>query len=231
MTTTHVIPVNVRAVSWCLLTTALILTLLHVIAMLVWYLDLLPLDDWLYISFFDLDEEESIGTWFSTLLLFMAGLLSLLQARFLQGSGDRWGLCWQLLGIGFFILSLDEVAGFHEFVNTIAEETHWTTYGIALALVVGVLFLPFLMALPVRTRMLLLLSGAVYLGGAIGVERATIWHEVNDELDTLAYNLTTALEEFMEMAGVIMYIAIVLSQMTRGGTVQVIEARIGSGQS
>ena len=43
---------------------AAILTVAHIVAVVVWYRDLLPIDDWLYISFFDLDEEESIGNRF-----------------------------------------------------------------------------------------------------------------------------------------------------------------------
>ena len=179
--------------------------------MFAWYKDLLPIDDWLYISFFDLDEEESLGTWFGAIILLFAGLLTLFQARYCTTRSGRWHFCWWLLGIGFCLLSLDEVAGFHEFLNTVVEDTHWTTFGMLLVLAMGFVFLPFVLTLPSPTRVLFLVSGVVYVGGAIGVEWATIWYEDNDQLETLAYNLWNALEEFMEMAGVILYIYALLA--------------------
>jgi len=194
---------------------ALALTAAHVMAMLVWYQDLLPIDDWLYISFFDLDEEESLGTWYSSLILLFAGLLSLLQARLSAAKKRSWVFCWYALGYGFMLLSLDEVAGFHEFVNTVVEDTHWTTFGLVLVGIVGLFFLPFLAALPPGTRWLFLLAGLIFVGGAVGVERATISYETNDQLDTLGYNLTTALEEFMEMSGVILYIYALLARIVQ----------------
>jgi hypothetical protein len=210
-----------------LLWIAIGLTLAHVISMFGWYKDLLPIDDWLYISFFDLDEEESLGTWFSTIILLIAGLLSMFQARYCITRIGRWHFCWWLLGIGFCILSLDEVAGFHEFVNTVVEDTHWTTFGAMLVVTLGFVFLPFLMSLPTRTRVLLLVSGAVYVGGAIGVEWATIWYEDNDQLETLTYNLWNALEEFMEMAGVILYIYALLAHITGDRKEAVLKLRFG----
>jgi hypothetical protein len=202
-----------------LLCLAVGLTVLHVFCMIAWYEDLFPIDDWLYISFFDLDEEESLGTWFSALILFFAGLLSLFQARYPGAKVNRWHPCWWMLGIGFCVLSLDEVAGFHEFVNTVVEDTHWTIFGAVLVAVMGLVFLPFTVALPARTRTLFIIAGAIYVGGAVGVEWATIWHEDNDQLDTLGYNLWTAVEEFMEMAGIILYIHALLAYVagTRAG--------------
>lgn len=205
------IRVSSQASAKFLLWIALGLTIAHVICMLGWYRGLFPVQDYLYISFFDLDEEESLGTWFSALILFLAGVLSLFHGRYCLGSRNRWHFCWWLLGIGFCLLSLDEVAGFHEFVNTVVEDTHWTTYGVMLVLVTGVALLPFILLLPSTTRLLFLLAGVIYVGGAIGVEWGTMWYEENDQLNTLGYNLWNALEEFLEMAGVILYLYALLA--------------------
>lgn len=193
------------------------LVALHVAAMLAWYLDWLPLDDWLYYSFFDLDEEESLGTWFSALLLLLAAVLSWLQGRLDTGL-RRW---WWLLAAGFSLLSLDEVAGFHEFVNTVVEDTHWTTFGAAIGLLVGLSFIPFLLKLPSRTRWLCIVGGVLYLGGAVGVERGTLWYEEQDLLDTLEYNLWNALEEGLEMGGIVVYVFALLERVAG------VRARIG----
>ena len=208
--------VSARRVGLFLFWIAAGLVLAHIVSVVVWYRDLLPIEEWLYISFFDLDEEESLGTWFSALILFGAGQLALLQSRYAKHQAQGWYWCWLLLAIGFHILSLDEVAGFHEFVNTIVENTHWTTFGAIIVLVVAAAYLPFLLALPARTRWLFVLSGAIYVGGAVGVEWATLWYEENDQLNTLAYNLWNALEEGMEMGGVVLFIYALLDFIAKG---------------
>ena len=223
----QLVSINANHVGRLLLWVAIGLTLAHVAVMLIWYKELLPIDDWVTISFFDLDEEESFGTWFSTIILLAAGLLTLFHAKYCHNILKRWHFCWWLLGIGFFVLSADEVVAFHEFVNTIVEDTHWTTFGALLVVVLGFLFLPFLVALPLQTRVLFLVSGFIYVGGAIGVEWATIWYEENDLLDTLAYNLWNALEEFLEMAGVILYINAMLIHIAANRKEAVIQLQFG----
>ena len=216
----QLVSIEAHRVGRFLLWIAIGLTLAHVICMIGWYKDMFPIDDYLYISFFDLDEEESLGTWFSALILFFAGALTLFQAGYPLNKLKRWHFCWWFLGIGFCVLSIDEVAGFHEFVNTVVEDTHWTTFGAILVMAIGLAFLPFMLKLPKRTMILFLVAGFIYVGGAVGVEYATIWYEENSQLNTLAYNLWNALEEFMEMAGVILYIYALLGfiENHRGGS-------------
>lgn len=227
MDASNEIRITARKTGLILLLIAIALTGAHVVAMVIWFRDLLPIEEWLYFSFFDLDEEESIGTWYSALILFGAGRLALLQSRYARSGSQGWYSWWLLMAIGFHLLSLDEVAGFHEFVNTMVEDTHWTTYGAAIALVVAVAYLPFLWSLPVRTRWLFVISGCIYIGGAVGVEWATIWYEDNDQLNTLAYNLWTAVEEFMEMAGVVLFIYALLGHIAANPKTTFIKYRFG----
>ena len=214
------ITISAHKLTISLLLVALGLTAAHIIVMFIWYLDLLPINDWTYLAFFDLDEEESIGTWFSALILFTAAQLSLLNAYYAHGNPEARCLGWLFLAIGFTLLSLDEIAGFHEFVNTVVEDTHWTTFGLIIVVITGLVYLPFLWSLPIHIRCLLIVSGIIYIGGAVGVERATIWYEDNDQLDTLAYNLWNALEELMEMSGVILYIYTLLNYVAENVATQ-----------
>lgn len=54
-------------------------------------------------------------------------------------------------------------------------------------MIIGLASLPFLARLPSRTGNLFVIAGAIYVGGALGVERATDWYDVNDLMNTLAY--------------------------------------------
>jgi hypothetical protein len=61
------------------------------------------------------------------------------------------------------------------------------------------------------------IGGALYLSGAVGVEIATEGYLHRDELNTLEYNLTTALEEWLEMVGVIVFLYAVMNDLARSG--------------
>ena len=117
---------------------------------------------------------------------------------------------WKLLAMGFFLLSLDEVAGLHESFNTVTDVT-WAIPGGILALVVGLMFFPFMWSLLSGTRNAFFLAGCTYVGGAIGVEIVG----APMDADTMLYNLTTVAEKGMEMAGVILFLAAMLQYMAR----------------
>lgn len=173
------------------------------------------------LSVFDLDEEESFGTWFSSGILAVAAVLALHQARVLRSQGPRWDRWWLVLGVGFFLLSVDEVVGIHEYVNTLMEDTPWTVFGFGIFALVGLSYLPFLWHYRWRTALLFLLAGAIYGGGAVGVE-----HFTDSDVSSLHYNMWTALEEGLEMAGAILFIYGLLDH-TRGTPERVVRVEVG----
>lgn len=174
-----------------------------------------------HLAIFDLDEEESFGTWFSSGILLVAAALLLHQARVLRIQGETWHRWWLVLGIGFCVLSMDEVVGMHEYVNTLLEDTPWTVFGFWIFALVALAYLPFLWHHRWRTTALFLLAGLVYGGGAVGVE-----HFTDSQVNSLHYNMWTALEEGMEMTGVILFIYAILDHM-RGVADRVVRIEVG----
>jgi hypothetical protein len=64
------------------------------------------------------------------------------------------------------------------------------------------------------------------------LERATDWYETARLLNTLKYNLLTALEEAMEMGGVILFLYALLGHMAGEGNPSVdVEVDIARGGS
>ena len=182
------------------------LVAIHVILNLVHYLYTdLP---WLARQIFDVDEEDSFPTWFSAMLLLLTSVSLWVNARTLQSSDSSLVERWYLLSVGFLLLSIDEIAGMHETLNSIdmMGDMSWTIPGAIVAGLAGFYFVPFLLKLPRPLAIRFVLAGAVYLGGALGVEVLTDPYLENDELNTLAYNLWTALEESMEIAGVLIFL-------------------------
>lgn len=155
---------------------------------------------WLLRELFDVDEEESVPTWFSSGLLLLTAVVLFLIAHLSQQCKDRYAIYWLGLGlgIGFAFMSADEIAGFHETLNSITE-TSWAVPGLILALLIGVFYLKFLSSLPAPVVVRFMMSGAIFVGGAIGIELATEPYLYEDALDTLSYNLWTPVEEGMEM--------------------------------
>ena len=76
-------------------------------------------------------------------------------------------------------------------------------------IVVGLAFVPFLLSLQRRVAVLFMLSGLLYVSGAIGVE---LLSEDMDE-ESFAYGLATALEEGLEMMGALMFLSVSLGEM------------------
>jgi hypothetical protein len=181
-------------VSRILLPWALALLSAHMLIMMYHYwMDDVP---WLVRQLIDLDEENNLPTWFSSfLMLNVAGLLFLVRK-----STDAWRGHWTVLATGFFLMSVDEVAGVHETLNT-ATDTLWVWPALVLVVALGLWFLPFLRALPRATMVLFILAGLVFIGGSIGMEI------VGDPMDadTLVYSMTVLVEESMEMMGVLIF--------------------------
>ena len=150
---------------------------------------------------FDVDEENNLPAWFSEFILLVATFLLWLCAR-KQGSEQApMADHWYGLTLGFLLLALDEVAGIHETINSLID-MNWAIPGGIVAGVMGVAFIPFVRRLPPRTALLFVVAGVLYVGGAVGME---LVGEPMDS-DTLQYNLTTVVEEGLEMGGVIFFI-------------------------
>jgi hypothetical protein len=122
----------------------------------------------------------------------------------------------------FAILSIDEIAGFHEIIiDPLNNSFHFTGYWRfswvipALIFVFGlsVYYLKFLKSLSSKYRNGFILSGFIYVLGAIGIEMISAKLFINDEASAkdLLYNLVITLEESLEMLGVMIFITVLLS--------------------
>lgn len=210
----HLHRIPKQALKLCIIILSL-LVISHILAVSYWYSDLSTSEDWYYLSLFDLDEEESIGTWFNCISLLIAGQVLILITWLKHKSKDKHYWSWLGLSLGFVVLSIDEIAGFHELVNTIVTIIHWTYIGLFIVITLAILYSKFLWSLPKRTRFLFIISGSIFIGGAIIVEWSTIHYETNDQLDTLAYSLWNTLEEGMEILGVNLFIYALLDYIIK----------------
>jgi hypothetical protein len=136
-------------------------------------------------NIFDLGLEESIPTAFASMNLLIASILAFCLFRRDKSLGKSKAIYWLILSLFFLAMATDEVAGFHERVSKLREYTGilipvastyaWLPYGAALAAILFLTFLPFLAHIERNTALLLVLSGAIFLTGAMGFEFLNGW--------------------------------------------------------
>ncbi|QNJ04420.1 putative membrane protein [Synechococcus sp. PROS-U-1] len=161
----------------------------------------------------NMDRELNLPTLFSSALLLMAALL---MQRLGQSNDRIAARDWRLLSKIFIFLALDEALQIHEIliIPGLRHQVHpalastWVIPYTALALVMLWRFRGFLGSIPRATAARLLRSGAVYIGGAIGMEMVGSF-AVRSSLIRLHspwYGAITGLEEALELLGIILLI-------------------------
>jgi len=163
---------------------------------------------------FDLGHEPSLPAWFSSMVLFLNGAMLVLIARAKKAHAEPFAMHWLVLGIIFLGLSIDEAVMFHEMADTLISNIFstsgfllfpWAVLGSAFALIVFFTYLSFLFHLPRRFAFLFVLSGALYVGGAAGME--FIAGSVIDRygVESIYHTIVQTIEESLEMAGAILF--------------------------
>ena len=161
----------------------------------------------------NMDRELNLPTLFSSSLLLISALL---MQRLGHNSNPDAGDDWSLLSKIFIFLALDEALQIHEIliIPGLRHQVHpalastWVVPYAALALIMLWKFRSFLGSIPRATATGLLRSGAVYVGGAIGMEMIGSF-AVRSSLIRLHspwYGAITGLEETLELVGIILLI-------------------------
>ena len=174
------------------------------------------------IATLDVGDEVSIGTWFATLLFIAAATALFFAGRQEDQGSRRGGFGGNSLAIVMILLSIDESASLHERFGDVLEEVvetggflHyiWVVPGTIFVVAVVLGHLGWLRTLPASTRNGMVLGGVVFVVGAVGMEilAAPLAEAGKDE--TLAVVSLIAIEEFLEMAGLSVFIIAVLGHL------------------
>ena len=171
---------------------------------------------------FNVSHEGNIPTWYSSFSLLCCAVLLALIAFDERASGGRRARHWAGLSLLLLYAAIDEGARIHELLNAplrAAFDTHGLLYYPAAAAGARVCRDPrcglraVLLEAAAATRMLFLLSAAVYLGGALGVESISAAHAERFGQQNMTYALLTTVEELGEMVGVVIFVYALLSYM------------------
>ena len=156
----------------------------------------------------------------------ISAILLALIASTKRIAGARYLWHWRALSLIFMYLSLDEEACIHEQANKFGHALHasglfyfvWVVPAALLVSIFVLAYLKFLAHLSFRDRWLFVIAGAIYVGGALGVEMlggAYVSHygEMLEGAQGITYAVITTIEEFMEMAGILVFIYVLLAHL------------------
>ncbi len=167
------------------------------------------------LDLFSVNAEETIPTWYATLLLFTAAVLLAFIALVKIRNKEPYGRHWLGLTAIFLYLSMDEGAVIHEIFSDSLQARFdtsgyltfaWVIAFVPLVIVIALLYLRFLLHLPSSTRNVLIIAGLLYVGGAVVVEAISAnQYDVGGGV-TFRYLAIATVEELMEMLGVVVFI-------------------------
>ncbi|NJP08635.1 MAG: hypothetical protein HC866_03470 [Leptolyngbyaceae cyanobacterium RU_5_1] len=174
------------------------------------------------VDFFNIGGEYNPQAWYSSLLLVLCSLLLLLIAAEERRLFSNTTGYWYGLSFVFFYLASDEMLLLHERASELlSPHIHavgifryaWVVIAIPICLILGVVFLKFLLNLPQRIRTLFFVSAGLYLGGALILEMiegavASLYGE-----GSIFDFLLVAIEEFLEKLGTILFIYALLTHI------------------
>jgi hypothetical protein len=157
------------------------------------------------VSLFNLDEEWNMPTWYAaTSLMFCSLLLAIISIGEKQDR-SKFSNHWTILSIIFLLLAMDEAIQIHEQTITPLRTLlkaegilyfTWVLPAAILLILFGLTFLKFFFNLPKATRLLFLVSGCLYVGGALGMELIGGFYAETYGQANMGYAMLTNFEEF-----------------------------------
>lgn len=162
-------------------------------------------------SFFNLNREQNIGAWFSTLMLAGCALLLMTAGRRAVALKQPRAFFWFVLSATFVALSIDEASSVHESLMVPIHDAlrsdgvfryAWVVPALVMVPLFASISVPFLFSLPRRTALWFVASGAVYVTGALGFEM------LEGLTDGVGVTFVTyyLIEETLEIAGTLSFL-------------------------
>jgi hypothetical protein len=165
--------------------------------------------------FFSMVRERSVPAFYSSALmlacsLFLAAIAVMLRRRHKAGF-----LHWVGLSILFVYLSIDEYIGIHEKMSAPVREALNTASFLELAwvipyalfiLILLLIYFRFLIKLPRRIRVMVVIAAIIYITGAIGLELLSGQMDAAYGRGSFEYIAAITAEETFEIAGLLIFL-------------------------
>ena len=177
-----------------------------------------------YAAFFGVSSEGRLPTFYSGVTLLGAAMLLGVIAVHARRGGARLARHWAGLAAIFVLMAADEMLVIHELsigpIRRLLGITSgpllfaWVVPALAFVAAFGGVYLRFVLALPARSRNLIVLAGLVYVGGALGLELASGLY-VSARGHDLGYGVLSTIEEVAEMCGIAVLLYALVDYLAR----------------
>lgn len=215
--------ISKTGVTWLLVVCVVVLHLLNIPVLIfryVWQVE------WArqYIMFFGVSGEGKLPTFYSGVTLFAAAVLLGLIAAHERLRAGRFQLHWAALAVIFTLMSMDETVAIHELSTGTLRRylgitggllySAWVIPAMVFLAFMAFAYFRFLLALPARSRVLFVVAGTIYVGGALVMEMfdsayaAAYGHN-------LTYGVLATLEEVGEMSGIVVFLYGLMDHLER----------------
>lgn len=204
--------------------------ILRIFLTIVFFLLVMNIIDIIYTHYLDhdmffrnkwtFDGERNFPAYYSSFTLLFSSLLLFIIALSKKNQHNEY-FYWLGLSAIFLYLSLDELLRIHENLSPLAEKFlsespyigWWVPVGIIL-LPLSLIYLRFVFNLQKRTRYLFIISGLIFILGAVGFEiLGSIALETNGR--DITYAILYTIEELLEMLGIVIFIYALVSYMSK----------------
>lgn len=164
---------------------------------------------------FALDAERNLGSWYSSALMVLIAVCTFFNGQADRRRADFVSYGWLVIAVVFVMLSIDETAGFHEVVDVPLRDhfeltgifyNPWVFFGASFVAVFAAAMIPFLRSLPRTIAGLFILSGVIYVGGALGLEPVDAFFEDTYGEGSFLQLVSTTIEEALEMIGLTLFL-------------------------
>lgn len=184
-----------------------------------------------FLRFFDLNAEQTVPAWYSSVLLTLAAVITAAAATEKAADGEPFIGHWVGLSAIFVYLSMDEALAIHERaigpVSAIIPVGGllyfaWVVPGALAVLIVGLVYLRFLAGQPRRLSRYMVIAGSIYVGGSLILEMVggLLYETYGPGVRT---DLVSMLEEVAEMGGIVLYIYALTAHLLGGRHGRVID--------
>lgn len=166
-----------------------------------------------------LDDEGNLPSLYQALSLALSAFLMVLIGKSEHGRGSALAPYWRQLAGVFVVLALDEWLSLHELI---IEPIHkgmgtsgpflfaWVIPALVALPVFGAYFFRFFLRLPRSVQNRMLLAGAVYLFGTLGMEMISGVYATSHGVINWTFAWLTDIEELIEMLGATLWLQALL---------------------
>lgn len=172
--------------------------------------------------FFDLNREDSIPTFVASMQIFVCSVLLFVIARLVRMNKQPGFWYWVGLAVMFLYIAVDETVRIHEKLGGPLRRIYdpaalydmvWLVPYVTFVIIIGLIYLKFVLNLPRKTKLLFILSGLIYLAGAVAFEYISGRQDALYGIGDFGYQAFIVLEEGLELMGIVLFLYALLNHI------------------